>query len=373
MPMIEMLFFFLVLSGTAFYRASANNATMMVRDGGVGLTTPDNNSHEPLSGWFAYMEKLEALRAQERLEDKARNAISDKTLKQLVEAVAIFDKTLQQLAEAVVTQDVSTRVDDCAPSTALIMGIKPADKNGSHCTAVPMLSPPPLSPYLAGSSSSSSSFFITAAHCFVSKGVLSVPPGMKVSVWFDFVTYDCALIGFPLPDLDLAMVYCAIPVPVPPTTLTSKPYRSRLSVAMLGHSLGEDIFSGNKMLYDGGLVVQHVRHTYLATSIQHPRAPTDLNHQPNSSSLEVITGHEVGGIHVASSTPPSRHQVASGFLVDSPEPGMSGGAVVDMHCGLLGITSAKSVWGVGGIFVRTTPYVAGELLAFVKHFTSDHQ
>jgi len=355
-----------------------------------GLTALDSPHDDPPSGWFAYMEKMEARRVQERLEDRAWRAHIEMKLAQAeaqrvqeearrvqerLEDMArnkLTDRTLQQLAEAVVTQDVSTRLDDCAPSTALILEIKPANKNSSHCTAVPMPSPPPLSPYLAGSSSSSS-FFVTAAHCFVPKGELSVPQGMKVFVWFELVAYECALVGFPLPDLDLAMLHCVMSVPVPPTTLSSKPYRSHLSAAMVGHSLGEDIFGGKYLYFDGSPVVQHVRHTYLATSIQYPRAPIERNHRPTSSSLEVITGYEVSGIHVSSSTPSSTHQVASGFLADSPEPGMSGGAVVDMHCGLLGITSAKSVWGVGGIFVRATPYVVGELLAFVKQFTSDHQ
>ena len=168
-----MLFFFLVLSGAAFYCTSANNVTIMGGSGGV-LTALDSPHDDPPSGWFAYMEKMEARRVQERLEDRAWRAHIEMKLAQAeaqrvqeearrvqerLEDMArnkLTDRTLQQLAEAVVTQDVSTRLDDCAPSTALILEIKPAHKNSSHCTAVPMPSPPPLSPYLAGSSSSSS-------------------------------------------------------------------------------------------------------------------------------------------------------------------------------------------------------------------------
>jgi hypothetical protein len=57
-----------------------------------------------------------------------------------------------------------------------------------------------------------------------------------------------------------------------------------------------------------------------------------------------------------------------GFVEGSPEKGMSGGAVVDMRCGLWGITRAKSLWGVGGAFVRLTPEVAALLQAAALEF-----
>jgi hypothetical protein len=51
-----------------------------------------------------------------------------------------------------------------------------------------------------------------------------------------------------------------------------------------------------------------------------------------------------------------------GYLEASPEEGMSGGAVVDMQCGLWGITEAKSEFGVGGAFVLLSQTVVAMVL-----------
>ena len=47
-------------------------------------------------------------------------------------------------------------------------------------------------------------------------------------------------------------------------------------------------------------------------------------------------------------------QCSWGYTDERPVQGMSGGAVVDSRCGVLGITERRSVHGLGGRFVRLT-------------------
>lgn len=44
---------------------------------------------------------------------------------------------------------------------------------------------------------------------------------------------------------------------------------------------------------------------------------------------------------------------------------MSGGAVVDSQCGLLGVTEGRSVYGEGGKFVKLSPSVVQRILAAI--------
>ena len=44
-----------------------------------------------------------------------------------------------------------------------------------------------------------------------------------------------------------------------------------------------------------------------------------------------------------------------GYLDTVPEEGMSGGAVVDSQCGLLGVTEKRSVYGEGGELCEAEP------------------
>ena len=45
------------------------------------------------------------------------------------------------------------------------------------------------------------------------------------------------------------------------------------------------------------------------------------------------------------------------FLDIVPEQGMSGGALVDSQCGVLGVIQSRGVFGEGGVFVRLCPIV----------------
>jgi len=69
-----------------------------------------------------------------------------------------------------------------------------------------------------------------------------------------------------------------------------------------------------------------------------------------------------------SSAPPAALETTTGYLEGSPEVGMSGGAVVDLHCGLLGIIKDKSPLGVGGELVRLTQPVVDRVLDAIAQF-----
>ena len=111
----------------------------------------------------------------------------------------------------------------------------------------------------------------------------------------------------------------------------------------------------------------HVRFTRLTTSFQNPNQPNitllpNSNVKVGSNLTSSQTKASDGTVFVSSSASPTTAQSTLGFLLDSPEPGMSGGAVVDMYCGLWGILTKTSVWGVGGAFIRMTPEVTSTLL-----------
>lgn len=191
---------------------------------------------------------------------------------------------------------------------------------------------------------------------------------------FDGEYYACTLVTPQTPfdaTLDLALVHCPMGVPVAPSFLSTNPYRLYNSAAMLGWSLGTHI-DVSRMIYvttkDGSFdYAPHVRFTRLATSFQTPNQPNitlppsnNVEVGPNLTSSQTKASGET--VFVSSSAPPTAAQKNMGFLHDSPEPGMSGGAVVDMYCGLWGILSKKSVWGAGGAFIRMTPEVTSTLL-----------
>ena len=309
------------------------------------------------------MERAEdaATRAMERAEDKAtvgglqqavgglQQAVGSlqQAVGSLQQAVGSLQETarshasiLKQVAEAVVTQAVAQQVDQCAPFTALFMEIGTGGGNFSHCSAVPMFSaaprpaqafaPAPLNP---------SPFFLTSAHCF-SMHI----PREPVRLAFQDQFYSCGKQHFfnssTTQPLDLALVRCT-GVPVPPTTISTQPYLIHQPAALLGYSFGEQV--ANRMYFSEGAKrsVLHIRFTRLALTMQLPDAPENTTR----ASLERGAGSRAGLLL----------QSDTGYVDTSPEQGMSGGAVVDLQCGLWGITKSKSLWRVGGSFVLLNP------------------
>ena len=253
---------------------------------------------------------------------------------------------LKQVAQAVVTQAVAGQVDQCAPSTALFLEIG-GGVNFTHCSAVPMFSvaPAPFSP---------TSSFLTSAHCFNSH-----IPGKPVRLAFQWSLYNCSKQHYfnassTVAGLDLALVRCE-GVSAPPTTISAQPYLLHQPAALLGFSPGSQV-SSNRMaiVSDDTLSVLHIRFTRLALTMQNPKAHGDATR----------TSFEHGAGSIARLSP---HDV-TGFVDASPEQGMSGGAVVDLQCGLWGITKSKSAWGVGSSFVVLNPAVVAMVQAVAAVF-----
>ena len=107
-------------------------------------------------------------------------------------------------------------------------------------------------------------------------------------------------------------------------------FRPHLSAAMLGFSLGDHMQPG---------LCHNVRFTRLASSLQTPN--------PAQRSGSTATQGDFTYTKPASA-PAAALDTAVGYLDSSPEMGMSGGAVVDMHCGLLGISQGQEPAGRGG-------------------------
>jgi hypothetical protein len=147
--------------------------------------------------------------------------------------------------------------------------------------------------------------------------------------------------------MDLAIVRCAVPVPIAPTRLSVLPLPRHYQPAILfGYSSGQNLDPELVHTFLSGTVAMHVKFSHLVPSIQYPRAPTSA-------------GDTYTSILLNSSS-------ASGFLNTPPEGGMSGGAVVDMQCGLLGVVESRSLYGDGGSYIRLIPRIVQQIMAALK-------
>lgn len=291
------------------------------------------------------------VRVRERAEDRATMSTMQQTLSSVQQNLSSVQQTLTEVADAVVTRAVAERVDLCAPNTVLLIFVELPQKTFTHGSAVPMFS---------AAGGTNSSYFLTSAHLFLG----ATGP---VTAFFSGTEHSCALAATfedgPNP-LDAAIVYCPSGIAVPTSTPSAMAYRPHLSAAMLGFSVGEHMQPGlcNKKLVLNGTrlsIAPHVRFTRLASSIQTP----DAAWRSGSTAPEGDFTYTK-----PTSTPPAALETAVGYLDSSPEGGMSGGAVVDMHCGLLGIIKGRSTLGVGGELVRLTQPVMDRVLeAIAQH------
>jgi hypothetical protein len=293
-------------------------------------------------------------------------AVHGAALAELGGTLAAHGAALAELAESTITPAVAARVEACARVTAIFAGVVLlAGKAVRQCSAVP-LPADALGRGAAAAAGANSSFFLSSAHCFFNKttGLLE---GRRVLLFVGGVTHECALLDhfFASADaLDLAVISCAQPVPVPPTRVSASPFEPHARAVLLGHSLGLHADNGASVLLlskneTNRLYAPHVRFTRLVASMQTPDG-----------------GGSVGGAAAASRgftedglfSPLPFEAVASspsGFVGVSPARGMSGGAVVDTRCGVFGVTERSSVFAQGGQFVRLTPAVVARVAAAV--------
>ena len=301
------------------------------------LASPLNASEDFL---LAALERLEA-----RIEARAT------AREERIDArFTVLFNSLQAIEEAVVTVAKASSLEACAPFTVLPALIIVDRQNPAQCSAVPM----PLELLPRTAAAAESHFFLTAAHCFIDL-ITRVQSGAVAFVVFKREVHNCTLFAHHLltnqstaaEDIDAAIIFCGSPVPVPPTRLSTVAYAPQLPVAIFGYSNGEhmdvdgeDTFSFSETGEVFASASRHVRHTRLTNSLQHP-----------------LTQSSAGTSDIGSDGAPIRIRTPAhtrGYLTEKPEKGMSGGAVVDSSCGVLGITERQSQRGLGGRFVRLT-------------------
>ena len=261
------------------------------------------------------------------------------------------DARFDALEEALVIPAVAARLERCAASAVLFFLIS-AGSGGTfkQCSAVP-LPLELLGRAAAAAPPAASSFFFTSAHCFFNETTKKLI-ATQATLFMSGAEYRCVLREHSPELLDIAILYCALPVPVPPTRLSTLDYAAQLPVALLGFSEGRHVdpllwgvvvgsnYSNRSISY-----ARHVRNTRLTNSLQLPQ-------DASASAAAGVFGAN-GELLLQRAQPVS----AVGFIDDKPELGMSGGAVVDTRCGVLGVTELQSVHGRGGQFVRLTPFV----------------
>ncbi len=257
---------------------------------------------------------------------------------------------VEELADAQVVPRVRSELELCAGGAALLLVSRNDSAALLQCTAVPM----PRELLAHDPPSNSSLFFLTSAHCFFSRDKAWEKFAWLASIFRSNTTYSCRLVSSlgRLHDeqvLDLAVVACSMALPVAPTALSLLPHAaSHEAVAMAGFLRGwhgdpsKEVWAeiwGTSARY-----ALHSRITRLSSSLQLL--------VPANASEALLPGAGLVAAGSVRSPPPSGSGSVRGFLLDRPEQGMSGGPVLDVRCGLLGIIELQSQHGQGGAYVR---------------------
>jgi hypothetical protein len=279
-------------------------------------------------------------------------------------------KRIDALAESVLTPAVVENVELCARSMVLAAAVSVKGESISQCSAVPL--PAPLAARVLGADGNASTFFLTSAHCFANvSGTARYFVGFSAAVQVRS-TYACALLAQYLytntttgavaeraaGGVDLAVVRCLTSEPVPPPSLSSRPYLSSTRVALAGFSRGAYLDGAqNVQISDQGdmfYVALHTKYTRLSSSLQ---TPVPVAKSVEAQSAQQARGYTEDSLAPTAFTPVAEGAAPTGFVEMSPWEGMSGGAVIDMGCGLMGVTESRVVSAPGGTFVRLSPAV----------------
>jgi hypothetical protein len=274
-----------------------------------------------------------------------------------------------EISDAVVTAATSDRVYACARDSAVLLLTKWAElAEPMLCSAFPLFSAQPQE---------SSTFFLTSAHCFGDIYRDGAAFASTTELHFRTLTRPCSLVHHfschpsasaactaAAPSMDLAIVRCAEPVPVPSTRLSALPSQHFQRAFLYGYSDGLNLDPNLEFQHVGRHVVRqrksvlHLKLARLAPSIQYPLG---LNIS-NTTTVQLLSAVPSSG---GASGEGAEQKLASyqGFLDTVPEQGMSGGAVVDSQCGVMGVTQSRSVFGEGGVFVRLSHSVVQRIRA----------
>ena len=151
--------------------------------------------------------------------------------------------------------------------------------------------------------------------------------------------------------LDLVVIACSPPVRMPPSTFSSRPLLMHEPVALAGYSAGVHLQESFSVTVTGSHEWQnyapHVHFTSLVSSMP----------QPTNASVSSAAGPgEAGAAEGTAAAPAAKEHISNlGFVSYKPEQGLSGGAVLDSNCSLVGIIERS------GRFVRLTDTVLGRL------------
>ena len=347
--------------------ASALANTTDVQLGALGATaSPD------LGTLVALLLKAEAHRVTDRLEAERRREVAERRHEVAERRHESLLQAISEISDAVVTAATSERVYACAlAGTVLLETLNWAgiDNRSQFCSATPLFSAQPQA---------ESTYFLTSAHCFTDITRDGAAFASATILYFSTLTRSCSLVHHffchpsdpsactaATPSMDLAIVRCAAPVPVPSTRLAVLPQQHFQRAFLFGFSDGFNL--------DPGLVYSlknttrnlalHLKLVRLSPSIQNPLA-LNLSAVNASSSTQLLSTSpsSAGASGEGAALPLASYQ---GFFDTVPEQGMSGGAVVDSQCSLLGVTESRSIYGEGGTFVRLSPSVAQRVMAAV--------
>ena len=202
----------------------------------------------------------------------------------------------------------------------------------------------------------SSTLFLTSAHCFFDEHSewqpLSKHAVLRRAGAADAENHSCSLstrlayLGSGVP-LDLVVIACSPPVPMPPSAFSTRPLLIHEPVALAGFSAGVHLqrnftvtATKNHRRQDFAL---HVHFTSLVSSMPIPTT--------NASASSAAGTGEAGAAEDAAAAPAAGEHFDPnlGYVSYKPEEGLSGGAVLDSNCSLVGIIERRSLWApVGG-------------------------
>ena len=276
-------------------------------------------------------------------------------------------QSLDHISDAVVTAATSERVYSCARAAAVLLNIPNwAGSNTSMlCSAIPLFSAQPQA---------ESTHFLTSAHCFTDVDQDDATFANATILYHGLINRSCFLVhhffyhpgasaahSAATPSMDLAIVRCPEPLPAPSTRLSTLPQQHFQRAFMYGFSDGLNldpllVYSHSSSTRKTSL---HLKFARLAPSLQTPLAlkitdTTTEQLMSSASASSAAAGSEDAALPLDS---------YQGYLDTVPEEGMSGGAVVDSQCGLLGVTEKRSAYGEGGVFVKLSPSVVQRILA----------
>jgi hypothetical protein len=188
------------------------------------------------------------------------------------------------------------------------------------------------------------------------------------AIYYNDTSHSCSLLAHfvrapPADSYDLALIKCPTPIAVPPSRVSNKLYSLQTPIAMVGFSRGThaDVSRMVHLKHEPGVgYAFHTQFSRLADSFQDPLPVVDAL----STTAAASRGFTEDGLLAPSFV--AAASSTKGFVSHSPPAGMSGGTVMDMDCGVFGVTERQSTHGQGGRFVLLTPAVIQLLAAAIR-------